>query len=326
MTILVGDIGGTNTRLAFFANKDGQLDSIVEATYPSGSYSSLDEIVTEFMKKHNVPVTRAGFGVAGPVEDGRSQTTNLPWIVDARQLAKRLGIKAVALVNDIEATAHGISTLKKGDLAVIKTGKPASSANGAILSVGTGLGEAGLYWDGSRWQPFATEGGHTTFAPADVLQDELLRYLRRRFGHVSWERVLSGPGLFNIYKFLRDTRRGKEPAWLAREMRQGNPAAVISEMALAGRSKLCKKALELFVILLGAEAGNLALKLMAQGGVYLGGGIPPKIVKALKRPAFRKAFAAKGRMRPLLEAVSIRVILNEKTALRGIACCAILQG
>ena len=323
--ILAGDIGGTNTRLAFFVAKDGRLESMVEATYSSRIYSALDGIVAEFVKAQNIPVERAGFGVAGPVRDGRCQATNLPWIVDARQLAVRFSINTVALVNDLEASGYGIATLETSDFAVIQPGNPDATGNAAIISAGTGLGEAGLYWSGTQYQPFANEGGHASFAPVDELQEELLHYLRLQFNHVSWERVLSGPGLFNIYQFLRDTGRGSEPAWLAEEIRQGDSSAVISQMALARRSELCERALELFVILFGAEAGNLALKLMATGGVYLGGGIAPKILEKLKRPAFREAFAAKGRMRPLLESMPLRVILNDKAALRGAARCAILR-
>ena len=324
--ILAGDIGGTNTRLALFVDRDGRLEPVAEARYPSRNYSSLEEIVAEFVGKNNVPLVWAGFGVAGPVQNGRSQTTNLPWVVEARQLAERFGIAAVALVNDLEANAYGIATLETSDFAVIQSGTPDAVGNAAIISPGTGLGEAGLYWDGNQHHPFACEGGHASFAPADELQEKLLGYLRLQFKHVSWERVLSGPGLLNIYQFLRDTGHGPEPAWLAEEIRQGDPSEVISRMALARRSELCEKALELFVSLFAAEAGNLALKLMGRGGVYLGGGIAPKIIKMLKSPAFREAFAAKGRMRPLLEAMPILVILNEKTALRGAARCALLQG
>ena len=325
MTILAGDIGGTNSRLAFFASKDRRLDSIVEATCSSPGYSSLEAMVTEFMKRHNLRVSGAAFGVPGPVENNRCETTNLPWIVDARKLAEQLRIHSVTLINDIEATAYGIPTLNQGEIVELHAGRASASGNAAIVSVGTGLGEAGLYWDGTDWRPFATEGGHTSLAPADPNQDELLRYLRLELGHVSWERVLSGPGLFNIYRFLRDTGVDQEPDWLAEQIRQGDPAPLISEMALSGRCALCRRALDMFVVLLGAEAGNLTLKLMARGGVYLSGGIVPKIIQSLKDPAFHESFVAKGRMRPLLEATPVRVILNENVALRGAARHAMLQ-
>jgi glucokinase len=321
--ILVGDIGGTNTRLAFFAEEDGQ-NLAVEKVYPSPHYSGLEEIVAEFVATQKLPVTHAAFGVAGPVRDGRVVATNLPWVVDARQLARGLGIERVALLNDLEANAYGLATLSPASFAVLQDGAPHAVGNAAVISAGTGLGEAGLFWDGCEHRPFATEGGHTSFAPCDALGDELLRFLRSEFGHVSWERIVSGPGLVNIYRFLRDTGRGTEPAWLAEEMRAEDPAPVISQMALAGKSELCEKALDLFVEMYGAEAGNLALKVIATGGVYLGGGIAPKILPKLKTPAFREAFLSKGRMRPLLEAIPIRVILDDKIALRGAARRALM--
>jgi glucokinase len=324
--ILAGDIGGTNTRLALFAAEGGHLEAAAEATYPSRNYSGLDAIVTEFVKAQQFPVTRAGFGVAGPVCDARCQATNLPWVVDTRQLADQLGLVSVVLINDVEANAYGIATLGTSDLAVLHAGRVNAQGNAAVVSPGTGLGEAGLYWDGSHYLPFATEGGHASFAPNDEFQDDLLRYLRREFGHVSWERVLSGPGLFNIYKWLRDTGRGPEPPWLATELQKGDPPAVISRIALAGQSVLCAKVLDLFVTLLGSEAGNFALKVIATGGLYLGGGIAPKILSKLGGAAFRESFIGKGRMRPVLEEIPIRVILNDKAALRGAAHCAALHG
>jgi glucokinase len=324
--ILAGDIGGTNTRLAFFAAEEGRLEAAAEATHPSRNYSGLDEIVTEFVKAQQFPVTGAGFGIAGPVRNARCQTTNLPWVVDARQLAGLLGLDSVVLINDVEANAYGIATLGTSDFAVLHEGRFNAQGNAAVISPGTGLGEAGLYWDGSHYLPFATEGGHASFAPNDELQDDLLRYLRRQFGHVSWERVLSGSGLFNIYKWLLDTGRCPEPLWLAAELQKADPPAVISQIALAGRSELCAKALDLFVTLLGSEAGNFALKVIATGGLYLGGGIAPKILNKLGSAAFREALISKGRMRPVLEEIPVRVILNDKTALRGAARCAALRG
>lgn len=322
--ILAGDIGGTNTRLAIFADEAGGLRVMAEAKYPSPRFSSLDEIVTHFLKAKNLPVTHAGFGVAGPVRNGRTQAVNLPWVVDSAALARVMGIRFVALVNDLEAIAHGLAVLAPADYVALQAGDPQAAGNTAVIAPGTGLGEAGLYWDGSRHLPFATEGGHSSFAPSDELEDELLRYLRPQFHHVSWERVLSGPGLFNIYKFLRDTGRGTEPPWLAEEMKHGDPSARISQAALEGRSELCVLALERFVRLLGAEAGNLALKTMARGGIYVAGGIPPKILPKLQSPAFLEAFCSKGRMRQLLKAMPVCVVLNEQTALRGAARCALL--
>ena len=211
---------------------------------------------------------------------------------------------------------------KPKDFVTLNAGVADAEGNQAVISSGTGLGEAGLYWDGKKHRPFACEGGHSDFAPRNELEAELFRHLREKFGRVSYERVLSGPGLLNIYEFLRDTRRGEETAALAEEMRRADPAAVISRAALAGKYELCVKALDLFVSVYGAEAGNLALKMMATGGVFVGGGIAPKIIEKLKGPAFMEAFTAKGRMQPLLETMPVRVIMNEMTPLLGAARCA----
>ena len=324
--ILAGDIGGTKTRLAFFTVAGERLQSLGEETFLSRHYGGLEEIVRVFMSQQQVSVTHAGFGIAGPVKHGRCETTNLPWVVvDARQLASQLGIASVALINDLEANAYGVATLEAKDFMVLNPGALYADGNAAIIAAGTGLGEAGLYWDGAQHHPFACEGSHADFAPRHELETELLRYLLTRFAHVSYERVLSGPGLYNIYQFLRDTGRGEEPAWLSEELRQQDPAATISQAALSGRCALCVQALDLFVSLYGAEAGNLALKVMATGGLYVGGGIAPKIMQKLQDSTFMQAFTAKGRMQPLLEAMPVRVILNDKTALLGAARCARLR-
>lgn len=323
--ILAGDIGGTNTRLAVFALEGGALKPVVEASFPSHEHDSLEAVATRFLASHRLPVEHACFGVAGPVIDGRCETTNLPWVVDARRVADHLGLGSVWLINDLEANAHGIAELAPEDFVVLQAGTPGAAGNAAVISAGTGLGEAGLWWDGARHRPFACEGGHADFAPANELQVRLLRYLLLRHTHVSWERVLSGPGLFTIYQYLREADVGVEPAWLRDELRQHDPAAVITRAALEERSALCGRALELFVSLYGAEAGNLALKLMATGGVFLGGGIAPKILPVLKAPTFREAFTAKGRLRRLLEAIPVRVIVNDKAALLGAARYAALR-
>ncbi|MBV8052129.1 MAG: glucokinase, partial [Acidobacteriaceae bacterium] len=249
-------------------------------------------------------------------------TPNLPWIIESKHLADKLGLAGVSLINDLEANAWGISTLQAKDLISLNTIKSSPIGNQAVISAGTGLGEAGLYWDGTRYHIFASEGGHADFAPRDELQMELLRYLIAHFGHVSYERVVSGPGLVNIFYFLRDTKRGTEPTWLTEEMAQGDPAAAISRAASEGQCPLCEQALDLFVSIYGAEAGNLALKVKATGGVYLGGGIAPKILTKLAGPLFMQSFLAKGRMQALLETIPVRVINNDSTALMGAARCA----
>jgi glucokinase len=317
--ILAGDIGGTNTRLAFFDVRAGQLQRVSERTYPSREHASLDDIVADFISTQQTRAAAAGIGIAGPVRDGISHATNLPWIIDARRLGQRTGIPSVVLLNDLEANGYGIATLAPSDFAVLQQGASGAEGNAVIISPGTGLGEGVLYWDGKQHWPLPSEGGHASFAPEDELQDDLLKYLREQFGHVSWERVVSGPGLFNIYKFLRDTGGEEEPPWLTQELAGEDPARAISQVALEGRSALCEKALDLFVILLASECGNMALKVLATGGVYLGGGIPPKILPKLKTLLFLKAFSNKGRFRAVLEAMPVRVILNEYTALRGAA-------
>ncbi len=323
--ILAGDIGGTNTRLAYARVDGGRLRLVAESTFPSRDHPNLEAVLTKFVSAHRLPVRQACFGVAGPVRNGRCEATNLPWVVDSRDLAKQLGLDKALVINDLEANAYGIAVLEPKDFAMLSEGDPDAQGNAALIAAGTGLGEAGLYWDGARHRPFASEGGHATFAPRNDLEMDLLRYLLTQFEHVSYERVLSGPGLLNIYKFLRDTGRGEEPGWLAERMRRGDPPAVITQAALEGKSVLCTAALDLFVSLYGAEAGNLALGVLATGGLFVGGGIARNIVQKLKGSTFMTAFTAKGRMKPLLDAMPVRVILNDKTPLLGAARCAILE-
>ena len=318
MLVLAGDIGGTSARLAYFEQRDGRLAAVAEEIKHSRDYPSLDAAVLEFRRKYNYSVSSACFGVAGPVNHGRVEAPNLPWIIESAALERELGIAKVHLINDLEANAHGLSELIGGDFALLAPGIAGAAGNAAVISAGTGLGEAGLYWDGEMHHPFAAEGGHTDFAPANELQVELWLYLRKKFGgHVSWERVLSGPGQYNIYEFLRVTGKGKEEPWLAEEMKTGDPSAVISRRGLDGSSPLCKQAIEVFVEIYGAAAGNLALKFLATGGVFIGGGIAPKILPELQDPRFMNAFCDKGRLRVLLEQIPVRVVLNDKTALLG---------
>jgi glucokinase len=236
------------------------------------------------------------------------------------------GVPTLRLINDLEANAFGVATLSDKDFSVLNPGAPDAAGNQAVISAGTGLGEAGLYWDGKFHRAFASEGGHCDFAPRDDIEGELAKWLHQQFGHASWERVLSGPGLFNIYKFLRDTGRGNEAPWFAEETARADASAVISRAAMENRSELCVMALDMFASFYAAEAGNLALKIMALGGVFLGGGIAPKIASKLKQPAFMKSFAAKGRMSAMLEGIPISIILNDLTALQGAARCAALDG
>jgi glucokinase len=319
--ILAGDIGGTNARLAYFQPQNGSLRLISERVFPSREYSELGEIVSKFLEDGTTRPEVACFGIAGPVRNGRVETSNLPWIIEQSRLAKQIHLPATLLINDLEANAWGIGALSPQDLVALNQAAP-SAGNQAVIAPGTGLGEAGLFWNGSQHQVFACEGGHADLAPQGDLQIELLRWLARRFGHVSYERVLSGPGLVNVYEFLREKGCGHEPAGFATELGQGEPAAAISRSALNGTNPLAEQALDLWVSVYGAEAGNLALKTMATGGIFLGGGISPKILPKLTGPLFMRAFLEKGRLRPLLESILVQVITNDKAGLLGAARCA----
>jgi glucokinase len=322
--ILAGDIGGTHTRLGIFDKNCTPLRPLRTAEYETRRFPGIAEMALDFLGKGDEKIHLCCFGLAGLVVDGKSTPTNLPWTVDASQLTDALGARTL-LINDLEANAYGVATLELSDVAVIQKGCPGEPANAAVISAGTGLGEAGLFWNGTAHRPFACEGGHCTFAPRNTLEIQLLEFLLKRHQHVSWERVLSGPGLVNIYEFLRDTGRGVEPSWLAEKMRSQDPSAVISEAAIRFESELCGDALDLFVQLYGSEAGNLALKTMALAGVYLGGGIPPRILGALKQGTFEVAFLAKGRMQEIMARIPVFVILNDRAALMGAARCAVIH-
>ena len=324
--ILAGDIGGTNARLAFFDVMNGHFRLVSASVFPSREYAGLDQIVSKFVETSNLHPDAACFGVPGPVRSGRVETSNLPWVIESARLADELNLKKTVLINDLEANAWGIATLGPEDVVSLNQVKGNPVGNQAVISAGTGLGEAGMCWDGSQHRIFASEGGHSDFAPRNELEIELFRYLSGRYGHVSYERVVSGPGLVNVFHFLRDSGRGTEPQWLTDQMVHGDPAAAISRAALDGACALCEQALDLFVSVFAAEAGNLALKIMATGGVYLGGGIAPKMLTKLSGPLFIHAFVGKGRMQPLLEAMPVKVITNDKTALMGAARCAAVNG
>jgi glucokinase len=324
--ILAGDIGGTNTRLAFLQGTADHLEAVRIEIFPSPQFSGLGELVKKFLSAHPQKVDAACFGLPGAVVNGRVETTNLPWVVDARQIAADLNMPSITLINDLFANAHGIPLLGETDLVVLNPGVAINTANRALISAGTGLGEAGLYADGrGGYHPFPSEGGHCDFAPRNDLEMDLLRYMLGRFEHVSYERVLSGPGLHNIYLFLRETGRGEEPGWLAEQIAQGDPSAAISKSALEGTSAISVQALDIFVSIYGAESGNLALKMLATGGMYVGGGIAPKIIRKLSSTAFMKAFTAKGRSSGVLKDVPVRVITNDKTALLGAGRVAALS-
>jgi glucokinase len=318
--ILAGDIGGTKTRLALFSIQGEKLQPELKKTFPSKQYRGLEPVVEAFLAGQQVSISRACFGIAGPVVDGQVKTLNLPWVVDAAKIAQLCKLDSVALLNDLEAAAYGIFTLGPDELFTLNEGVSGRRGNKVLIAAGTGLGEATLYDDGRDYHPSASEGGHGDFGPTDETQIDLLRYLMKEFGHVSYERVVSGPGIANIYGFLRDSGRLEEPDWLKQKISAAEDASVvISQEGLSGRSAICVQALNLFVSVYGAEAGNLALRGKATGGVYIGGGIAPKILPKLKDGTFMRAFLDKGRYRELLSAMPVRVILNDQAALQGAA-------
>lgn len=324
--ILAGDIGGTNTLLALFECGETGLRLIVDEGFASMDYYSLEEIIKTFLENNSLTVDGACFGVPGPVQNGTAKLPNLPWIVDRSSLRKTLGHSRVWLINDLEANAYGLNELTDSDFFVLNQGEANSDGNAAIISAGTGLGEAGMHNHKGRLIPFATEGGHADFAPRNELEIELLSYLMGKFGNVSFERVVSGQGLVNIYEFLRNTNKAQEPEWLALEIANENDAAaVIANNALTGKAKICEQTLDIFISLYGAEAGNLALKILATNGIYVGGGIAPKVLPAFKTTAFIESFKAKGRMSSLLEKIPIRIVLNDKAALLGAAHYALYK-
>ena len=320
--IIAGDIGGTKTNIALFEADGREMGAaIFERSYPSKRYPSLVAILEEFIAERPSRITCACFGVAGPVVEGHVETTSLVWDVHADKLAEALDLEHVGLINDLEATAHGIEALSASQLCTLSEGDGgARSGHRALIAAGTGLGMAGLFWDGTRYRPISSEGGHMDFAPRNEMEIELFRYLSEKIGaHVSYERALSGPGLFNIYSFLRDTGYADEPLWLAGEIAEGDPSAAVSRAALAGASELAVKALDMFSEIYGAMAGNLALLLKPTGGVYVGGGIAPKIIEKLKDGSFMRSYKDKGRLSFVIESIPVRVILDDRAALYGAA-------
>jgi glucokinase len=316
--LLAGDIGGTKTRMGIFAISRGVPTLVREAVYASREQGSLEEIIEDFLLSSS-RVDSACFGVAGPVYNGVADATNLPWQMKTARLKRKLLTDRVELINDLVANAYGLRILEKRDLKTLSAGR-SETGNAALLSAGTGLGAAVLFWDGKHHIPMPSEGGHVEFGPRKRIGLDLLEYLFDRFGHVSYERVLSGAGLYNIYQFLRDAGQfGKEPDWLSEMLRTGDPPAVIAEMARLGRSGLCTRALDLFVSIYGAAAGNLALQVMALSGMYIGGGIAPKIIWKLKDGVFMKSFREKGRLSRIVERIPVRVIMNDRAAFLGAA-------
>ncbi len=319
--ILAGDVGGTKVHLALYSFDGGRLKVVRERRFPAHEFASLDAAVKTFLAGGSrEEIVAACFGCPGPVRDGRLKLTNLAWTLDTRELARLLGIERVFLINDLEANGYGIPELAAESVETLHAGDSSAVGNRGLIAAGTGLGEALLIWDGERHRPIASEGGHCDFAARTEREIALLEYLRRKLGgRVSWERVVSGFGIQNIYGFLRDVEKIEEPAWLRERMAVEDPNAVIGRCAEDGSSELCRETMQTFAAAYGAEAGNIALKVLATGGMYLGGGIAPKTLKTLASGGFMQAFLDKGRMSPLLESIPVRVILDESCALLGAA-------
>lgn len=310
MVVLAADVGGTNTRVALFEGTN----CLYKKTYSSREHANLSLIILDFLQLAKRSVTKACFGVAGPVKDGKCHATNLPWTIDASVIQQEAAIESIWLINDLEANAYGLRRLSPNEWFTLNKGMP-MKGNQALISAGTGLGEAGLFWNGHEHIPFACEGGHADFAPISEIDLELWQYLRGKYEHISYERVLSGPGLYNLYQFLIESGREKETQPIVSK----DPPRIISERALKKECPAAVRALDWFVILYGSEAGNLALKMLALGGIFIGGGIAPHILPVMQSPLFMEAFVAKGRFRELLKSIPVKVVLNDQTALLGAA-------
>jgi len=324
--ILAGEIGATRTRLAAFETEGSRLQRVVEKNYMSQQHDGLSGILTDFIKTEGIPVHSACLGVAGPVRAGRSKISNLPWVIDAREVAKQLKLNSVGLLNDLEAYAYGIDGLDSKDFITLSEGAEEAEGNRAVISAKTGLGMAGLYWDGFRHHPFGCEGGHADFAPRDEIQIELLGHLQKKYGRISCERILSGPGIKNIYDFLRDAHKAEEPEWLRTEMSAApDPPALISRLALEGKAAICDQALSIFVSVFGAQAGNCALNFMSNGGIFIGGVIAAKIAPRMKDPLFMESFLDKGRMATILKDMPVRIVVNDDCGMIGAARYTLVQ-
>ena len=341
---LVGDVGGTKVNLALCEVEAGPAPGRggpeshfsvrvhSPMRYSSPKFKGLAEVILRYVAETHAPVREleaACFGVPGPVVEGKVPTVNLPWDLDAAdvfsEVSRSLPLRKLLLINDLEATAHGLRTLSEGrGLLSLRKGTPVFAANQALLAPGTGLGEAVLFWDGHRHVVSASEGGHTDFGPQDEEQVELLRWLWPRHKHVSWEHVASGPAIHRIYRFLKETGREKEPSDLAELFAQPDfdPSPTIGHRAQLEPSGICARTMDLWMFCLGAEAGNLALKTVSRGGVYIGGGIVPNIIDLLRRPAFFRGLDSKGRMSPLVHAMPVLAVTDPYAALYGAALAA----
>ncbi len=314
--VLAGDAGATKTNLALFKWDPGRLMVIHEGRYNSSDYKNILVLIDEFQEGYPSPGVIC-LGVAGPVLDGHAKLSNIKWEIDCNEISAHFGIEKAHVINDLEATAYGLAVLADSDIKTIHTGSKPAPGNAAIIAPGTGLGEAGLYWDGKNYHPFATEGGHSDFAPRNNFDFELYNFLQKEFGHVSWERLISGPGILNIYRFLRDVKKRDEPGWLKELFTNADAAMVISRNA--EKAKICRETMELFIRYLAFECANVALKFKATGGLFIGGGIVPQIVHLLKYDLFSSSYYQSGRLNYLLKKVPVKIILDPKAALVGAA-------
>jgi glucokinase len=318
--LLAGDVGATKTILGIYAAEQGPREPLAEATFASSQYPSLAALASAFLTEAKLAVENACFGVAGPVINGQATISNLSWRIDQVALKKELKLKSVTLINDVEATAQAVPLLNTAELHCLNKGEEIQGGTRAVIAPGTGLGEAFLFWDGVRFRAHASEGGHADFAPANLLEADLLNHLRDQWGHVSYERVCSGIGLPLLYAYLKERGYAEEPDLMAQQLAGADDqTARIVEAAIKQKTQLCIGALNLFCSIHGAEAGNLALKVMALGGVYVGGGIPPRTIAALERGPFMEAFCRKGRLSQMMTRIPVYVILNPRIALIGAA-------
>ncbi|MGN6193883.1 MAG: glucokinase [Ginsengibacter sp.] len=315
-TVLAADVGATKTNVGLFRVEQNQLVTLREGTYPSQQFKSANEIFDLFLKEISLPQILS-LAVAGPVINNKANITNLLWEIERDEIASHVGVPDLYLINDLEATAFGLAMLTEKDTVMIHKGSENPIGNAAVIAPGTGLGEAGLFWDEKFYHPFATEGGHSDFASRNSFDFALYEYLQNKFGHVSWETVVSGPGISNIYKFLRDEKKREEPEWLSNKIQQGELPAVISRSV--ERSELCRETMQLFIRFLAFESANLVVKLKATGGLFIGGGIAPQNIRLFEQFKFNDSFCSSGRLNFLLEKVPVKVILNPKTALLGAA-------
>jgi glucokinase len=322
--LLAGDIGGTKTHLAIYTLESGPREPIKDQVFPSAQYPNLETMVQEFMAGSNIPVERAVFGVAGPVVEGEARITNLPWVIRESRLREVLEIPEVDLLNDLQGIAYAVPHLQPDELHTLNDGEPQSCGPIGVLAPGTGLGQAYLTWDGTRYRAHASEGGHTDFGPTDMQEMGLLRYMLQRYDHVSYEKVCSGLGIRNLYAYLKDSGYAPEPPWLAQQLITGSdPTPIIVQAALQHEQQPCELAvatLRMFVSILGAQAGNVALMLLCTGGLYLGGGIPRRIVPWLEHKYFMQSFLNKGRFGTVLIRTPVHVIMSPGAALFGVTC------